>query len=456
LAGRPQKTLPAHTSGYELVPVRGERNIMSRRTPSGGRLNRLRSPGLRFTGMAVLCALVALAVASSSLAASARAAKPTGSAIKLGFLVSTTGTDSQYPDGLATAKAAVRGINSRGGIDGHVVDLDACNVQSNVNLAEQCARTFVKDGDFAVVPFITNYGPQVTPIIAAAKIPMVGDISPDSPVQFNSPYEFLLNAGTEGTFDASVAYGKLAGFKTYAGVGVQIPIVAALMGSTQKAVVASGGQWKGFIGVPASVTAFAPYVAAAQKDNAAMTILAMTGPNVAEVSAAANAAGYAFHTFVTAIAYPPSTIKTLQPTSAFAKDILFAADLPPVSATKQFPILKTYVADMNAEQATGDQYATAAWRSPASEWAWYGIHAVQVIGNMIKGSNVTKVTMLAALRAAKDVKLGLTPAWTPNGTGPKGFTRVTNFDEYMEKLQNGQLVLAYPKSFSVQKVMTGS
>jgi ABC-type branched-subunit amino acid transport system substrate-binding protein len=403
--------------------------------------------------MVMLCALVALAVSSASAAASS---KPKGSPIKLGFLVSTTGTDSQYPDGLATAKAAVRGINSRGGIDGHVVDLDACNVQSNVNIAEQCARKFVTDGDFAVVPFITNYGPQVTPIIAAAKIPMVGDISPDSPVQFNSPYEFLLNAGTEGTFDASVAYGKLVGFKTYTGVGVQIPIVAALMGSTQKAVVASGGQWKGFIGMPASVTQFAPYVAAAAQKKADMTILAMTGPNVAEVSAAANSAGYAFHTFVTAIAYPPSTIKTLEPNSAFAKKILFAADLPPVSATKQFPILKTYDADMNAEQATGDQYASDAWRSPASEWAWYGIHAVQVIGNMIKGSAVTKVTMLQALRSAKNVQLGLTQPWTPNASGPKGFSRVTNFNEYMEKLSGGQLVLAYPKSFSVEKVMTGS
>jgi ABC-type branched-subunit amino acid transport system substrate-binding protein len=450
-----------------------------RHTPRGDGLIRLRRPWLRSTLAAVLCALAAIAIAacgsssnssnassssssaggssnSSTSGASAPASTSTtasGSPIKLGFLVSTTGTDSQYPDGLAAAKAAVKGIDARGGIDGHSVVLDSCDVQSNVNIAEQCARKFVSDKDFAVVPFITNYGPQVTPILAAARVPMVGDISPDSPVQFNSPYEFLLNAGTEGTFDASVAYGKIAGFKTYTGVGVQIPIVAALMGSTQKAVETSGGQWKGFIGMPASVTQFAPYVASAQQKHADLAILAMTGPNVAEVSSAANSAGYAFHTFVTAIAYPPSTISTLQPNSAFAKQILFAADLPPVSATKQFPILKTYESDMNAEQATGDKYAGPDWRSPASEWAWYGIHAVQVIGNMIKGGDVTTTTMLQALRSAKNVKLGLTPAWTPDASGPKGFSRVTNFDEYMEKLQNGQLVLAYNKPFSVEKVM---
>ena len=35
------------------------------------------------------------------------------------LLVNLTGTDTQYPDGLAGAKAAVKGINSRGGINGH-------------------------------------------------------------------------------------------------------------------------------------------------------------------------------------------------------------------------------------------------------------------------------------------------------------------------------------------------
>ena len=45
--------------------------------------------------------------------------------------------------------------------------------------------------------------------------------------------------------------------------------------------------------------------------------------------------------------------------------------------------------------------------------------------------------------------------WTPNASGPTGFGRVNNWNEYMLKLVNGKLALAYPKSFSVESFVTG-
>lgn len=377
------------------------------------------------------------------------------SPVKIGFPVNLTGTDTQYPDALAAAKAAVRGINARGGIKGHPVVLDWCDVQSSVDVAEACARKMVADKVIAVTGDNTNYGPQMTAILQAANIPETAGLL-TAASQYSSPIEFPRAAGGVGSFVAGVAYGlKIAHLSSFAFVGVQIPIVASLEASTQSAVVKHGGVWKGNVEMPVSTTAMAPYVAAAEAKHADIVYLAMSGQQVAEFALAAEAAGYSFHTYVTAIAYTNNTIQSLRPSTPFAKAMLFGGDLPPNDATSEFPILKQFNANMAAEASSGDKYAGAGYSSPAQLEAWYAVHVVQVIADTMSGSSLTSTTMLAAFKSAKNVNLGLQPPWTPNALGPSGFPRINTWDEYMERLVNGRLALAYPKSFDVEPFATG-
>lgn len=412
-------------------------------------LRRLPRPVWNVGICCVLALVVAAWVADSSKASSTPA--------KIGFFVNLTGTDTQYPDALAGAKAAVRGINAHGGINGTKVSLDYCDVQSSVNVAEQCAHKFVSDHVVAVVGDNTNYGPQQTTILQSAHIPEIADAALTASSQLSSPIEFPIASGFVGQFASGVYYGmKVAkpALKSFAFVGLQIPVVASLESSVQAEVTKLGGSWKGFISMPASTTSFAPYVEAAEQSGAQVVYLGMSGEQVSEFAQAAEAAGDHFHTFQVAIAYTPQVISTLGPTTAFGKAMLFGADVPPVAATSKFAVLKQYNADMNAEKKSGDKYASATYRATAQLTAWYAFHAADVVMSMIKG-RITAASTLQELRKAKNVKLGLQPPWTPSAKGPKGYSRISSWNEYMFKLVNGKLALASPKAFSVKSLVAG-
>lgn len=409
---------------------------------------------------AARCGLAAGAVATVIGAAgcgstSTPASGPSGSPVKIGFPVNLTGTNTQFPDELAGAQAAVRGINARGGIKGHPVVLDWCDVQSSVNVAEACARKFVSDGVIAVTGDNTNYGPQITAILQAANIADVAGL-PTVASQFSSPVEFPRSSGGIGQFDAGAYYGlNIAHLTSFAFVGVQLPIVASLEASTESTIVKNGGVWKGGVAMPVTTTSFLPYVAAAAAKGADITYLAMSGQQVAEFALAAEGAGYSFHTYVEAVGYTNATLQTLGPTTPFAKAMLFGGDLPPNTATSQFPILKQFNADIAAEANSGDKYAGPSYASPAQLEAWYAVHTVQVVADTVAGSSITTATVLGAFNTAKNVDLGLQPPWTPGAPGPTGFARINSWTEYMEHLVDGNLALVYNMPFSVESLATG-
>ncbi len=418
------------------------------------------SRSLRVTTLLAAALLLSLGVAAwNSSSSRASVAHPASAApIKLGFFSILTGADELYPDAQAGAKAAVRGINARGGIDGHQVVLETCDAQSNVDVAEQCARKFVTDHVVAAVGNLDNYGPEETPILQSAGIPIIGDESLDSSTQYNSPVEFPYSSGFVGEFAAGSYYGLKVlkpALKSYAFVGLQIPVVAALESSVESTVKKQGGTWDGFISMPETTTAFAPYVAAVMAKNPKVVYLGMSGAQGAEFALAAEAAGAKFRIFHTAQAYPPATLASLGPKTAFAKSILFDSDVPAASATSEFPALKTFNSDIALEYKAGDSYAGPKYRSIAQEEVWYSFHAAFVVMQKIKGS-ITAATTLKELRVAKNLDIGLQSPWTPNAKGPKGYTRVSNWQEYMLKESNGTFALASPKSFSVESFVTGS
>lgn len=392
--------------------------------------------------------------------ASARAAHAGNkSPIKIGYPVALTGTDSLYPTALAGERAAVRAIDKSGGIHGHQVVLDSCDVKSNVNEAEFCTRKLINDGVVAFVGTGDNYGPEQEPIEKSAGVADLGNFTATSPVEFNSPIEFPLTAGATGTFAAAPAYGLGVAhpkLKSFDFVGVQIPIVEALAKSTKAGILSHGGTWKGTTFVPESTTTWAPYVAAAAAKHADLTILSMAGPQMAEFALAAEAAGDNFRTFYLAEAVPTSLIKTFGPSTSFGKKLLFASYLPAWTATQQYPLLKKFLADMKAEAAAGTKYAAPSYYSIAMEFSWYAVHAFDVVASKIKG-NITAKSMLSELRKVKNLTLGLTPAWSPNVKGPKGFSHVapSDFHEYMLKIVRGNWALAYPKAIPVESYVAG-
>jgi hypothetical protein len=183
--------------------------------------------------------------------------------------------------------------------------------------------------------------------------------------------------------------------------------------------------------------------------------LGLSGEQDAEFALAAEAAGYSFHTFAPAIAFPQATLNSLGPDTPFGKAMLFASDVPPATATTQYPLLKQFNSDIAAEAKSGNKYAGPNYYSIEQLTDWYDIHIFDVVASGSSGP-ITAASLLSALKTEKNLNVGLQPPWTPNSAGPSGFNRINAWSEYMLKLSNGKLVLAYSNPFDVESFVTAS
>ena len=86
-----------------------------------------------------------------------------------------------YPEGQTAIEAAAMSLNAAGGINGHPIQVAACNDQGDPNVAAQCARQAVSDGDVAVLGSYSQNAGQVLPILQAANIAYVGATAHRSP-----------------------------------------------------------------------------------------------------------------------------------------------------------------------------------------------------------------------------------------------------------------------------------
>jgi branched-chain amino acid transport system substrate-binding protein len=94
---------------------------------------------------------------------------------------------------LATAgKAAVKVINDAGGVNGHPLQLILCDDQGNPNLNAACGHTAVSDGVVAVVGSLSLYDQNILPILAAANIADISQISV-APQDNTNPNSFPVN-----------------------------------------------------------------------------------------------------------------------------------------------------------------------------------------------------------------------------------------------------------------------
>ncbi|HEX4259134.1 MAG TPA: ABC transporter substrate-binding protein, partial [Streptosporangiaceae bacterium] len=101
---------------------------------------------------AVAVAVTALAGCSSGGGGSSAKSASSGSVIKLG-IITDVGTSVNDADEVAAARAAVRGVNKRGGIDGHQAELVFCNGNLSPVTDQSCTRQLIND---KVMAFVGN------------------------------------------------------------------------------------------------------------------------------------------------------------------------------------------------------------------------------------------------------------------------------------------------------------
>jgi branched-chain amino acid transport system substrate-binding protein len=162
----------------------------------------------------------------------AGAAKSNLSPITLGFAAQSGGNPSN-PDMQIAAQAAAQYINDQlGGVDGHPVKLQVCNIVQSEEQAQTCAQQFLNT---SAVPLITtgglNNGNQAFYQTLGGKVPVIEGVA-GNPVDATAKNSLVLSAGVLGVSGAMTAYIK-ARFHPKT-----VSIVAPQISTTQLAVKA--------------------------------------------------------------------------------------------------------------------------------------------------------------------------------------------------------------------------
>lgn len=141
-----------------------------------------------------------------------------------------------YQDASAAITAKADEVNAAGGINGEQIKVIVCDDQHNPNQATACARQAVSDQALAVLApsSAAGFGPQVLPVLAAAKIPVIDMPATDSTV-WTSTNSYPFDTGAPAQYAGVALALKQAGCTDVG--SIQLPVPA---GATSAKYLADG------------------------------------------------------------------------------------------------------------------------------------------------------------------------------------------------------------------------
>ena len=359
-------------------------------------------------------------------------------AIKVGQMVAVGGP-LPFDDLAAAGKAAVEGVNRRGGINGRRLEYHFCNEGNNPNQAVTCARKFVSDGVVAVFGSQSVTGEQqFSSVLRRAGIAGVGDL-PTFTEFINSPTEFLLYQTWTGTsYIAGIKACVDRGLTRIATPAPAIPSAGPILDAMRKAATKLNAQIVSAPSVSLSQTDWLPVLQKIKDAGANCVDPVMPAAAQLAMMNARKDVGLADLPFtINQTGFSPKQLAAL---GATGNGSVVASAYPVPTATERFPVLERFQEDMKAFSDDGAPYDQEMTR-PTAVNVWF---AVQALAKVMADGHVpaSRTAILAALRKAKDVDLGLPLAWSPNAPGPAGKARVWTAQSYLNLYRDGHLAPA--------------
>jgi ABC-type branched-subunit amino acid transport system substrate-binding protein len=403
----------------------------------------------------LLCALVAgalvlTACGESDASGSAETdAGLKGEPIKIGQIAPTGTSVYNAPDSIAVARAAVLGVNKRGGIGGRPLRLVHCNDEADPNKAAACARKLVSEGVVATVrSVVIAGGAQVSSILQAAGIPDIGR-GALVPAEFAASNAYLLDGG--------VAYPYAAVLQQFAGKGGKRVFFAVMESASADALLATlnglarrlGLTVAGTQKVAPNTADYTPFVANIGRTGAEAALLAFPQQQIVQTVRAADQSGLKVDWLLNGGGITQADLTAL-PAAQTAR-MAVALNSMPLSAAKENEVVARMRADIDAAFKAGDSAANPAKLFGTALTAWAGVNTLPTL---LKGKPAIKAaTVRAALDQAKDVPLGISVPWTPSRTGPPNFRRVSHPFVYLNTVRNGELTLSRPDPVDVSALL---
>lgn len=390
----------------------------------------------KLAGLILGVAAVAAVATTMATAASSAGAAPTIKILAESGVGSPIGT---YPGDWGGPQAAALAINKAGGINGTKVQVITCNDHITANGAVTCANEAVSQHCVAVVGW-TGFDPQVNPILAAAKIPVlqwvISDFADVLSGKGQWAIQFPLNGGAFPEWIGEVFAAKAAGAKTVAFVPTNFPGIDTVVNQEKGAATKIGLTNLGSVNTVLTQTDFsstAQQLAALKPD---AVVLDATSPQEDAILQAAAQIGFSPIWISDGGTFNPQTFAAF---TKLAPKIWMSSSVPFANANN-YPAIKTMNKEMDAAATAGISNAVVANRDESTVFSWLSTHAFAQVAQSIKGP-ITNLSLLAALKKAKNVNVEGMEIYSPGQTGMAHFPRITSGGlDYIGPVKNGLYV----------------
>jgi ABC-type branched-subunit amino acid transport system substrate-binding protein len=406
----------------------------------------------RSRGLAVVLACLAAAtLVASACSTTTGASTESGPApIKIGALVPVTGLGlSNY---IAAFKAAVRDLNGHGGIKGRPIVLENCDDQNDPNQAQACARQLASDNVIATVADVSGYSMVEGPILDSMGIPQVGN-TPLNPEDANLPTAFPLSGGLLGQIAGGLVGMKRRGLQSLFIAWSDTPSGRTTVPVATPLLKAAGITLSDSVSVPPAATDIGMYVLAAMQSHAQVVFPSLSPAQTIQFITASKQAGASYVIMVPYGQFSQRDIDQMGNKTALTENDIEFSTVPPLSAADQFPAVKQYIADMDAELAAGDAGAAPDQRSGNSLMAWLSVQIVAKLASTLALINPSSIWGALLTYQTIDT-LGMTPPWSPRKSGPSSANpKLTNMFGYLVTQRGGIEVLSEPAPLNPLQVL---
>jgi ABC-type branched-subunit amino acid transport system substrate-binding protein len=325
--------------------------------------------------------------------------------VKIISIFPTGTTEANFPEALAGVRAGVRGVNARGGINGHELVVDYCNENNNAADAQACATKAVDPANkyVAVVGMFTRQTGTMA-IYEKANMPVIGSVGV-GPDESTSKASFLLTAGL-ANFAVLPASCQKQGAKRVGMVRFNVDASKITEQFSQAGAKALGLEWAGTVVVEPTNADYAPVAAQIKDEKADCVVMSLTEQaTVAFVQAYGPDQTFFSHADAGLSAANAKTLPGLKWAGA--------GQIPPLtSSTTDFPDLVTFTKEMDDFYKSSDEghedADPALRKASTSALSWLAVQAFEQVAPKVTG-DLTPAAMTDQLNKTNDLELGLIP-----------------------------------------------
>ncbi|WP_261558201.1 ABC transporter substrate-binding protein [Frankia tisae] len=348
-------------------------------------------------------------------------AGPKGSPVKLMSIVPLTTPATNFPEQAGAAKAAARALNKRGGINGHLVQVDVCDSKNDQAAGEACARKAVNGKYLAVVSAFSTAG-GINAILEKGGVPSIGSsgVAGDgsdltSKISFvYQPASTYSEAACPQLLKDSAKISKLGVVNYDISAASRLGVLAGLGGK-------AAGVGTQEIKVAPTTSDYAPIVARVTDAGAQGVTTGLAEPSaISLIQAGGNKLSYCN----AAGTISDANLVKLGPA---AKNFYAVGAFPLFNQSAKYPELTRLQSELDADFAAGDKDAAKNLRHVTSTiGGWLAVQIVEQVGKKVTG-DLTAKSLLAQLNQTKGLNVQLVPPldFTKPNAVP-GLTRLFN------------------------------